>query len=153
MAHVSCFCLDGDSTMHHRYMLSMIRKWLPGNISMALCEKDETPLLSRWSYVFLALSHRIGPIQCTIDNKGHILYSTNIWYSLPKLHIYKNVYPQTKLDAYINGYMACMKFTQQKFRNIMQITHILPSAHTRQACHLPTQHVFCQCPSVDWGFG
>ena len=30
----------------------------PHCISMGLCKKDVTPLLSHWSYVFLSLTHR-----------------------------------------------------------------------------------------------
>ena len=30
------------------------------DISMGLCKKDVTPLLTHWSYVFLALTHRYG---------------------------------------------------------------------------------------------
>ena len=42
-------------------------------MSMALCQKDVTPLLTHWSYVFLALTH-----QCDIP------YSTSLTPALPK---------------------------------------------------------------------
>ena len=35
-------------------------------ISMGYCKKDVTPLLTHWSYVFLALTHRYGLVVCFV---------------------------------------------------------------------------------------
>ena len=42
--------------------------WLSANtISMANCKKDLTPLLTHWSLVFLALTHRYGDLASIVD--------------------------------------------------------------------------------------
>ena len=54
-------------------------------ISITWCKKDITPLLAHWSYVFLALSHRIVRWQCIVHVHNAVFLCgvtpkiTNLW--------------------------------------------------------------------------
>ena len=52
-----------------------------GIISMGYCKKDVTPLLTHWSYVFLALT--LTPLGCVTD-RGSLVVKY-IYYNLPNL--------------------------------------------------------------------
>ena len=53
--------LQGNNVVHSK---NCQQCWVSN--SMGLCKKDVTPLLTHWSYVFLALTHRIKPQICFI---------------------------------------------------------------------------------------
>ena len=38
------------------------------NLSMGLCKKDKTPLLTHWSFVFLALTHQYAVVSIDSGN-------------------------------------------------------------------------------------
>ena len=59
-------------------------------ISMGLCKKDVTPLLTHWSYIFLALTHRYGVTRPQWLNRTTQQYTfaiqiwvyTSVWYGI-----------------------------------------------------------------------
>ena len=48
---------------------------------MGLCKKDVTPLLTHWSYIFLALTHWFYNIEQTIQVVTCLIFKINIFYS------------------------------------------------------------------------
>ena len=62
-------------------------------ISMGLCKKDVTPVLTHWSYVFLVLTHRSGVI--TWNSCSSVWYKTTVVSSVGNSHRSTGLRPTT----------------------------------------------------------